>query len=41
MGATGFVYFEKLKDSELGYWLSYINAKTGKISLPIKPQQYE
>ena len=38
LGATGFVYFEKLRDSEYGYWLSYINAKTGKISLPMKPK---
>jgi len=37
-GATGFVYFEKIKDSDEGYWLMYVNAKTGRISLPMKPK---
>ncbi|MCL1914063.1 MAG: hypothetical protein FWG10_09360 [Eubacteriaceae bacterium] len=41
MGATGFVYFEKLANSTLGYWLTYVNASTGKISLPMKPQKYD
>lgn len=37
-GATGFVYFEKIKDAEEGYWLMYVNAKTGRISLPMRPK---
>ncbi|MDR2520330.1 MAG: hypothetical protein LBC69_04705 [Eubacteriaceae bacterium] len=41
MGATGFVYFEQMAQSSLGYWICYVNAKTGKISLPIKPKNYE
>lgn len=41
MGSTGFVYYEQIKNSDLGYWMSYINAKTGKISLPIKPKKYD
>ncbi len=37
-GATGFVYFEKIRESEEGYWLMYVNAKTGRISLPMRPK---
>lgn len=37
-GATGFVYFEKIRNSEEGYWLMYVNAKTGRISLPMRPK---
>jgi len=38
LGSTGYVYYRSLKDSNLGYWVMYLNADSGKISLPMKPK---
>lgn len=36
-GATGFVYHYTFDEGLYGYWLMYINAKTGKIATPLTP----
>ena len=38
LGSTGFIYFERLKNEEIGYWIMFISESTGKISIPLKPK---
>ena len=38
LGSTGFIYFEKLKNENLGYWIMFISENTGKISIPLRPR---
>ena len=38
LGSTGFIYFERLKNEDIGYWIMFISESTGKISIPLKPK---
>lgn len=38
LGSTGYIYYQPLNSKDLGYWLMYLNAKTGKISIPLRPR---
>ncbi len=40
LGTTGYTYYRQIKESELGYWFLYVEKKSGKISLPLKPKDY-